>query len=95
MRGLTRPGDGRREDRAAKPSSRGEGSRGRLDAPGSAERRVRLSLDLPRAQHRFVRRFALDAESDASSVLRTLLALLEEDPALGERVIGRLERKYT
>lgn len=36
-----------------------------------------------------------DGETDASSVLRTLLALLEEDPELAERVLARLERKYS
>jgi hypothetical protein len=94
MRGLTKLGDRSREERSPDPSSRGEGTRGRLDNPRPTERRIRLTLDLSREQHRFIRRFALEEDTDASSVLRTLLALLEEDATLVERILGRLERKY-
>jgi hypothetical protein len=48
---------------------------------------VRFTLDLARPQHRFLRRFALDAETDASVVVRTLLAMLEEDSSLAKRVL--------
>lgn len=61
-------------------------------APG---RKVRVTLDLTREQHQFLRRFAFEAEADASSVLRALLFLLEKDSALAERVLARTERKYT
>lgn len=54
-----------------------------------------MTLDLSREQHRFLRQFALDAESDASSILRALLALLEEDRALAGNVLGRAMRKYS
>jgi hypothetical protein len=50
-----------------------------------------MTLDLARDQHRFIKRFAVDADTDASSVLRTLLNLLEEDSELAERVVARLE----
>jgi hypothetical protein len=58
------------------------------------ERKVRITLDLAREQHRFLRRFAFEAEADASAVLRALLTLLEEDAALAKRVLARAERKY-
>lgn len=61
---------------------------------GSAERKVRFTLDLTRQQHRFLRRFAFDAEVDASAVLRALLALLEEDERLAKRVLARAERRF-
>jgi hypothetical protein len=51
---------------------------------------VRFTLDLARPQHRFLKQFALDAEADASVVLRVLLSLLEEDGALTKRVLARL-----
>lgn len=61
---------------------------------GRSGSRIRTTLDLSREQHRFLRQFALDADSDASSVLRALLALLEEDPELAKTVLTRLVRKY-
>lgn len=53
-----------------------------------------MTLDLSREQHRFLRQFALDAESDASSILRALLALLKDDRVLAESVVERIVRKY-
>lgn len=47
---------------------------------------ARFTVELPRQQHRFVKRFALDADTDASSVTRALFTLLESDPVLAERV---------
>jgi hypothetical protein len=51
---------------------------------------VRFTLDLARSQHRFLRQFALDAEADASVILRVLLSLLEEDGRLTKRVLARI-----
>lgn len=65
------------------------------NAGGSRERRVRVTLDLTRDQHGFLRRFAFETEADASAILRALLALLEEDSALATRVLARVERKYS
>jgi hypothetical protein len=56
----------------------------------ATDRRVRFTLDLARPQHRFLRQFALDAEADASVVLRVLLALLAEDGTLAKRVLARI-----
>jgi hypothetical protein len=41
---------------------------------------------LPKAQHRFIKRFALESDSDASTIIRTLLAMLEADPSVAEKV---------
>jgi hypothetical protein len=62
-------------------------------ADSSPERKVRVTVDLARDQHRFIRRFAFEADVDASAVLRALLSLLEEDTALAERVLARIERR--
>jgi hypothetical protein len=51
---------------------------------------VRFTLDLARPQHRFLKQFALDAEADASVVLRVLLSFLEEDGILTKRVLARI-----
>jgi hypothetical protein len=62
----------------------------RVEAAG--ERRIRYTLDLSREQHRFLKRFAFDAETDASVVMRALLALLQNDEKLARRVLSDLER---
>jgi hypothetical protein len=60
--------------------------RGQADS----DRRVRFTLDLAKPQHHFLKQFALDADADASAVMRLLLKLLEEDRVLAERVSARL-----
>lgn len=57
----------------------------------SATRRVRFTLDLTLEQHRFLKRFAFDAETDASVVMRALLALLQADEKLARRVLSDVE----
>lgn len=73
---------------AEKPT---RGRRGRPPNP-KPERLVRVSVDLPRSRHKFLRDFAYDAEADGMSVMRGLLDLLAEDPGgeLAERVRERL-----
>ena len=57
------------------------------------ERMVRVSVDLPRPSHKYLRDFAYDAESDGMSVMRALLEEMREDEELADRVLGRLARK--
>lgn len=47
---------------------------------------VRIMVKLPKTQHRFIRQFALDAESDVSTIVRTLLTRIETDPVFAEEV---------
>jgi hypothetical protein len=54
---------------------------------------VRVSVDLPRPSHKYLRDFAYDAESDGMSVMRALLEEMREDEDLAERVLDRLARK--
>ncbi len=54
------------------------------------DRMVRVSVDLPRPDHKFLRDFAYDAESDGMSVMRALLEELRDDGDLAERVLDRL-----
>jgi hypothetical protein len=51
---------------------------------------VRISVDLPKEQHKFLRRFALDADVDGMRIVRALLSELEEDTRLAQRVQDRL-----
>lgn len=56
-----------------------------------ATKPVRYTLDLSREQHRFLKRFAFDAETDASVVMRALLAVLQRDKALAQRILSDIE----
>jgi hypothetical protein len=51
---------------------------------------VDLSVDLPRDEHKFLRDFAYDADSDGMRVVRALLMELRDDPELSGRVLDRL-----
>ena len=53
-------------------------------------KRVRFTLDLNPQQHKFLKRFALEADTDASAVVRALLAHLEEDEAMAESIRRRI-----
>ena len=57
-------------------------------------RRIRFTLDLSAEQHRFLKRFALDSEVDASLIARALLTILESDDKVGERVRELVRRTY-
>ena len=50
----------------------------------------RITVDLPRDEHKFLRDFAYDADSDGMRVVRALLMELRDDPKLSERVMDRL-----
>jgi len=79
-----------RESRGPGPEAPESG----LSAPvGGRRTRVRFTLDLSSEQHRFLRRFALEADTDASQVLRVLLRLLEQDPHLAHRVLTELDKQ--
>lgn len=54
------------------------------------DRMVRVSVDLPRPDHKYLRDFAYDAESDGMSVMRALLEEMRGDGELAERVLDRL-----
>lgn len=54
------------------------------------DRMVRVSVDLPRPDHKYLRDFAYDAESDGMSVMRALLEEMRDDEELAERVADRV-----
>jgi hypothetical protein len=73
------------------PEKPARGRRGRPPSP-KPERLVRVSVDLPRSRHKFLRDFAYDAETDGMSVMRALLLEMADDPNLQARVRDRLAR---
>lgn len=58
--------------------------------PQDPKQRVRFSLDLSKEQHKFLKRFALEEDTDASAVMRALLVRLEADEDLAEAVKAKL-----
>lgn len=66
------------------------------DEPGPPEpatpkaRRVRITVDLDREDHRALRRWVADEETDAQRVIRALLSELFHDSELAARVSARV-----
>ena len=50
----------------------------------------RITVDLPRSEHKFLRDFAYDNDTDGMRVVRALLLELRDDPGLSSRVLGRM-----
>jgi hypothetical protein len=102
------PASGAEARPEARPEDGGGGARPEKSGGGAAggrprrktgrprtrpQRMVRVSVDLPRPSHRYLRDFAYDAESDGMSVMRALLEEMREDEDLADRVLDRLARK--
>ncbi len=51
----------------------------------------RITVDLPRDEHKFLRDYAYDHETDGMRVVRALLRELRGDSGLSGRVLMRLE----
>lgn len=73
-----------REKASPRERRNGEANSGGVSAPMTGT--IRLTVDLPRAMHRGLRQFALDIDSDASSVVRALLTELSSDHELAGRI---------
>ncbi|MGI9048467.1 MAG: hypothetical protein ACR2GU_03665 [Rubrobacteraceae bacterium] len=50
----------------------------------------RITVDLPRDEHKFLRDYAYDNDTEGMRVMRALLMELAADPELSERVLRRL-----
>lgn len=55
-------------------------------------RRVRFTLDLDPEVHKNLKRFALEADADASEVMRALLAILHSDPQVRNAVLTAVSK---
>lgn len=90
--GVGEPGGGEGEsETVAAATATGERAQRRTGRPRTKpDRMVRVSVDLPRPDHKYLRDFAYDAESDGMSVMRALLEEMREDGELAERVLDRL-----
>ena len=67
---------------------------GEMPPTGSAgtgrEGTKRITVDLPRSEHKFLRDFAYDNDTDGMRVVRALLLELRDDPGLSPRVLARM-----
>lgn len=55
-------------------------------------RRVRYTLDLEPEQHKNLKRFALEADADASEVMRALLVLLQTNTGVRNAVLTAISK---
>jgi len=60
--------------------------------PVPRARRVRFTLDLEPEAHKNLKRFALEADADASEVMRALLALLHSDTQVRNAVLTAISK---
>ena len=70
--------------------STGLGSAGTGSARAGREGTKRITVDLPRSEHKFLRDFAYDNDTDGMRVVRALLLELRDDPGLSSRVLARM-----
>jgi hypothetical protein len=66
------------------------GSAGTGSARVGHEGTKRITVDLPRSEHKFLRDVAHDNDTDGMRVVRALLLELRDDPGLSSRVLGRI-----
>jgi hypothetical protein len=57
---------------------------------GKRQGTKRITVDLPRNEHKFLRDYAYDHETDGMRVVRALLMELRDDSGLSERVLLKL-----
>jgi hypothetical protein len=77
-------------DKTPATGSTGTGSAGTGSARAGREGTKRITVDLPRSEHKFLRDFAYDNDTDGMRVVRALLLELRDDPGLSSRVLGRM-----
>ncbi len=71
----------------AQPGNLAEGASGRRGRPRTKpERMVRVSVDVVRSDHKYLRDVAYDTETDAMSVMRALLRRMKADADLEELI---------
>lgn len=84
------PGDEHQEHQPMPPPATAS------EAPARPSRRrggqrIRITVDLDRDKHRGLRQLALDADTDASEVIRLLIARALRDPGAAESIRAELD----
>lgn len=96
-RSLGRGGVSPLEDHAVQEASESQessqsGEKG-VDRRSAKPKTKRITVDLPISEHRFLRDYAYDHDSDGMRVVRALLAELANDSDLAARIQTRLDRQ--
>ncbi len=65
-------------------------ARGSPQVQETTVKKKRITVDLPIPEHKFLRDFAYDNETDGMRVMRALLLELRDDPTLQSQVLRRL-----
>ena len=78
-----------RAQRGGETPATGSATTGSARTGGGGTKRI--TVDLPRSEHKFLRDFAYDNDTDGMRVVRALLLELRDDPGLSPRVLGRME----
>jgi hypothetical protein len=55
-------------------------------------KKIRYTMDMDEVQHKFLKQFALDADTDSTVIMRALLSQLERDTGLANKVKAELVR---
>ena len=53
---------------------------------------IGYGVGLPKSEHKFLRDFAYDNDTDGMRVVSALLLELRDDPSLSPRVLGRTQK---
>ena len=65
------------------------------ELPGNATSAItRIMVKLAKPQHRFIRQFALDNETDVSTIVRTIFRRTESDPVFAEEIRTMLREPW-
>ena len=51
---------------------------------------VRFQVNMSKEQHRFIRQFAFESDTDISTIIRLLLTRIEDEPVFAEEVRSQL-----
>jgi hypothetical protein len=86
------PGDEHQEHQPMPPPAAASEAPPRPSRRRGGER-VRITVDLDRDTHRGLRLFAVEADTDASEVVRLLIGRLLRDPAFAEQVRTELDER--
>lgn len=84
--------EGRDSEKTSEPQEATQSEPKGEEHSSAKPRTKRITVDLPISEHRFLRDYAYDHDTDGMRVVRALLAELAEDPKLAGRIQERLEK---
>lgn len=89
-RGGVSPLEAHNVKEASQSREAGQSGRQGTEHGNAKPRTKRITVDLPLSEHRFLRDYAYDHDTDGMRVMRALLAELADDPEIAARIQARL-----